>query len=690
MRTKAPSQSNETPSGRAPLQGWKEIATYLDRDARTARRWEQSSSLPVRRHGGERGSVYAYPAELDAWRATRKPRAGMEAQPQSWRRLIPAAAGGTALVAVAAVVLWGPIMNPPHPLIAAAEASGVVVRQVWTGPDVDIMGAPSPDGRFLSYVHWATGDLALRDLEAGKHHLLTGKGSWGDSDSYAEFSVISPDGSRVVYAWSDSGYELRIVGTDASESRLLYRNDEIPYLVPKSWTPDGKQVLAVFFRKDGTTQIALISVDDQSVRVVKTLDWNDRVEARLSPDGRYIAYDASKEGPSGPRDIFLLAADGSREIALVTHPANDMSPVWTPDGNWVAFVSDRTGAASLWAMRVADGRPQGRPVLFKRDIGTSNVLGFSNEGALFYGVGSGQEDVYIASLDFDDGRTTSPPVRGTERFLGSNSAPEWSPDGQRLAYFSKREAAGSTVLCVRSLETGEERDLPLQLGLNRPHLNRPRWSPDGRSLTVLGGDRRGRGGIYRIDVKTGEQTALFQSLPDDFLTFHVWSRDGEEIFFTRSDQQRKNVRVVARNVKTGQERVVHRPDGFARGIALSPDGGQLALVVSKRDRSVLTVIPAAGGEAREIDPGRYIPVNMLAWTADGRRLLFGTHVNVAQREVWLVSADGGEPRKLDLDMERMSGFTMHPDGKRIAFTAGGYSNEIWVMENFLPEMQVAK
>ena len=464
-----------------PLQGWKEIAAHLDRDARTARRWELESGLPVRRHAGDHGSVYAYPSELDAWRSARKPKAAESEQPQHGRRYVLALAGGLALAALAAAILRGPILNPPDPL-AEAAGSGVVVRQVWTGPDVDVMGAPSSDGRFLSYVHWATGDLALRDLETGEHHLLTGKGSWEVSDSYAEFSLVSPDGSQVVYAWSESGYELRIVGTDASGSRLLYRNEEVPYLAPKSWTPDGKQVLATFFKKDGTTQIALISVEDQSVRVVKTIDWDDRVEARLSPDGRHIAFDASSEGPSSPRDIFLLAADGSREIPLVTHAANDMSPIWTPDGNWLAFISDRTGTASLWAVRVVEGRPQGQPVLFKRDIGTSRALGFSTQGALFYGVGTGQQDVYIAALNLDEAKTTSPPVRGTERFLGSNSAPEWSPDGGRLAYYSKREAAGSTVLCVRSPETGEERDLPLQLSLNRPHLNRPRWRPDGREL----------------------------------------------------------------------------------------------------------------------------------------------------------------------------------------------------------------
>ena len=210
-------------SGEPPLQGWKEIAAYLDRDARTARRWELEAALPVRRHAGDHGSVYAYPTELDAWRAARKPKAAESEKPQRGRRYVPA------LAALAAAILRGPILNQPDPLAEAAD-SGVVVRQVWTGPDVDIMGAPSPDGRFLSYVHWATGDLALRDLETGEHHLLTGKGSWEVSDSYAEFSLVSPDGSQVVYAWSKSGYELRIVGTDASGSRLLLHRRRVPWL----------------------------------------------------------------------------------------------------------------------------------------------------------------------------------------------------------------------------------------------------------------------------------------------------------------------------------------------------------------------------------------------------------------------------------------------------------------------------
>ena len=91
------------------------------------------------------------------------------------------------------------------------------------------------------------------------------------SDNYAESSAISQDGKQVVYAWGnwdpDVGfYELRLVGTDGSDPRLLYRNPEVPYLKPKGWSADGTLILATFFTKDRTTQLALISAEDQSVR----------------------------------------------------------------------------------------------------------------------------------------------------------------------------------------------------------------------------------------------------------------------------------------------------------------------------------------------------------------------------------------------------------------------------------------
>jgi Tol biopolymer transport system component len=68
----------------------------------------------------------------------------------------------------------------------------------------------------------------------------------------------------------------------------------------------------------------------------------------LSPDGRWVAFAYPRESPwtasSKKADIYALAIDGSREIAIVTHPADDNLLGWTPDGRAVLFSSDRSGS----------------------------------------------------------------------------------------------------------------------------------------------------------------------------------------------------------------------------------------------------------------------------------------------------------------------------------------------------------
>ena len=270
------------------LESWKEIAGYLKRDVRTVIRWEKSEGLPVRRllHQA-RSSVYAYPSELDAWREAREPGLDNEISGPFWRRPVPAF--GLTLALLLALVSFGsgPLLTPPSAL--AQESGGMTVRRVWERA-ADLTGGPSPDGRYLSYVDWRTGDLAIRELATGKNRRLTNKGSWLESSEYAGVSAISPSGKQVAYTWynKDGFSELRLVGLDASGPRVLYRNEEVGYPHPAAWSPDGKHILATFARSDRTNQIVLVAVADGSVRVLKTLDWR-WPETSFSPDGRTIA-----------------------------------------------------------------------------------------------------------------------------------------------------------------------------------------------------------------------------------------------------------------------------------------------------------------------------------------------------------------------------------------------------------------
>ncbi len=590
----------------------------------------------------------------------------------------------------------------------ASRSSEMVTRRVWAGAEVDVLGSPSPDGRYLSCVDWTTGDLALRDLATGKMRHLTNKGSWTESREFALFSVISPDGKEVSYNWSnkDEYYDLRLVRLDSSTPRILYRDKEVPFVAPTDWSPDGRSILAVLFRQDGTSQVALVSVTDGSVRILKSLDWRLPGKMKFSPDGRYIAYDFPQHEDSHNRDIFLLAADGSREIPLVEHPADDLLLGWTPDGNNILFASDRSGSMSAWILRVADGKPQGSPELVKQDIGQAYPMGFTRAGSYYYALAIGASDVYTAEFDPAAGKVATPPQKATQRFIGSNSSPAWSPDGQYLVYISQRRqllsfGLGSQVLSIRSLKTGQERELSPKLYYIQENM---RWSPDGRSILVAARDGKNllRNGLYLIDAQTGEVTPILRSEPGLGSSFFdpAWFPDGKRLLYRRGDLGTTTETILTRDLETGQETELFRsaPRLEIRDIALSSDGRQLALALLEKETrsSVLKVLPVAGGDASELvrakEPERIVG-DSLSWSSDSRYIVFGRDRATSQgpkTELLTISPGGGDPHALGLAMDSVRRVSFHPNGHDLAFAAGRVRGEVWVMENFLPTLKAAK
>ena len=134
----------------------------------------------------------------------------------------------------------------------SAQDRGIVVRQIWAGPEVDLFGAPSLDGRYLSYVDWETGDLALRDLTTGEKRRLTK----AESGEFAYSSRLSPDAQQVAYVWvnKERPYHLRIISTSGAQSkpRVLYSNPNVGYTEVNGWSPDGKFVLATIVGEPAT------------------------------------------------------------------------------------------------------------------------------------------------------------------------------------------------------------------------------------------------------------------------------------------------------------------------------------------------------------------------------------------------------------------------------------------------------
>jgi len=591
--------------------------------------------------------------------------------------------------------------------LATSEGTALTVRQVWAGPSVDFLGAPSADGHYLPVTDWETGDLGIRDLVTGQTRRLTNKGSWMQSTAFAIFPVLSPDGKQVAYSWfnKEYGWELRVIGTDGSAPRVLYKGTATnsDWVFAAGWTPDGKYIAALIAESRAKAEVDLVSATDGSRRVLKPLSESaSRAMGllRFSPDGRYIAYETRQKPDSKENDILLFNVETKEEIPLVQHPANDFSPIWTLDGKNILFASDRTGTLGFWLQPVADGKPKGPPQLIKSDLGSVWPMGFTRNGSFYYGLDSGMNDVYVASIDFNSGKVLEAPAPLSQRYVGSNSAPAWSPDGKYLAYVSQR-GPGTTsltsrdkVLVIRSLDTGQEREVPVSLSL----INRPQWWPDGQSILVAGNDKRSRVGIYRVDAQTGEVKVLVQEEGNNY-RFPMLSPDGKTLSYLRINFPKGTWSIRARDLQSNGENEIFSvspPNGIAN-MGLSPDGQQLAFVVGDRTKpqvAPLRVMPISGGETRDVCQiiGDLGALSRLIWTPDGQKILFTVRrqdpakpVNSDQTfELWQVSAAGGQPQKVGLAMERLRALSLHPDGKRLAFAAGQSKPEVWVMENFLP------
>ncbi len=577
------------------------------------------------------------------------------------------------------------------------DHGAMAVRRVWADAEDD-EGGVSSDGRYLSYVHWTTGDLAIRNLATKENRLLTHKGSWSESEEFALSSAISPDNKQVAFTWfnKDRSADLRLVSLDGTNPRVLYQNPEASYPSPLGWSPDGKQILTLISRKDRTNQIALISAANGSARVLKTLDWRSPTSMAFSPDGRYIAYDFPPNEDSSNRDIYLLATDGSREIPLVQGPANDFLLGWAPDGKSVLFGSDRSGSTAAWVVEVVNGKPQGNPQLIRPDMGPAHPMGFTQKGAFFYSLTkSSGGDIYTATIDPATWKVTSSPTRIVERFVGFNLAPAWSPDGRLLAYISRRGSTDSPqlTLVIRSTASGEERELPLKFS----YIPNFRWSPDSHSILFSGTDRKGKPGIIKLNTETGEAAEIVQLENGGYAGAHrpELTPDGKMLVFGRFKGGLSHTSIVVRDLASGEETSVISKSGPSQAIswhALSPDGQKIAFKVSDQNTrsSTLNVMPTTGGQSHEIlvmhDPE---DIRQIEWTPDGQELVFAKVGAHPRTELWGIPAGGGQPHAL-LTMEGFIGLSLHPSGRQIALGGGQHSADVWVMENFLPALKASQ
>jgi Tol biopolymer transport system component len=569
----------------------------------------------------------------------------------------------------------------------------ITIRQVWTGADTDNCGTISRDGTMLSFVDWETGDLAVRNLRTKENILLTQEGTWDDPMHFALINEISPDGKRIAYSWYNEkgAYDLKILDINEKIPVTICPADTLEEIYPVTWFSGGEKLVLQKFKKVKNSyewQLSTFNVSDRQMNILKEFHTPFMTSAALLMDDQFLAYDYPDTGSDGRFDINLIPVDGGEEMQLVNHPANDRLLGWLPETNVLLFSSDRSGTTDIWAQIIEGGSTAGEPKRIVVNIGNAESQGITNAGSLYFNISQRKFESFIAPLDPQTGEIF---MEKKTPLLGSLGDVCWLDDGKCMICVQLLQNPANRPeykLGYLNTQTGEMRNLAPQLFIG----GMPRLSPNQKELLVYGLDlnrieeKDYRGGIYSIDLGTGEPSEI-RVARDVSQSYSVeWDAEGTSIFYT------SNGHILKHELETGDEGILFTDERINRPtLRRSYDGDHLLfdLQVGENEKHLLS-IPDNGGKAEVLcklsTKGTPLMYKKITTSPDGGFIYLTVDAPESGSALWRIPTGGGDPEKIWYSKERMAGISLHPDGNQIALSFLNQNLEIRAVENLPAEI----
>ncbi|MCC6162549.1 MAG: PD40 domain-containing protein [Acidobacteria bacterium] len=230
--------------------------------------------------------------------------------------------------------------------------------------------------------------------------------------------------------------EIYISDYDGENQRRVTVNRSLA--INPSWSLDGRAIAYTSYRRgypDVYVSYIYQGKMDQPAGGTETIH---NFLPAFSPDGNRIAFMTNRDGNM---EIYTVNRDGSNLRRVTRHQGNDSTPTWSPAGNQIAFTSDRSGRPQIYIVD-ADGMGQPRRITSETwaDRATWSPAPY-NEIAYAGQTGPGF-DIKIFNLEQGQIRTITD---GT----GSNESPSWAPNGRHLAFASTRAGRSQIFTIAR-------------------------------------------------------------------------------------------------------------------------------------------------------------------------------------------------------------------------------------------------
>jgi eukaryotic-like serine/threonine-protein kinase len=522
-----------------------------------------------------------------------------------------------------------------------------------------------PDGQSLIFASSQTGNWDIYRQAVGDRSAVN---LTEGSDSYDTQPTISPDGARIAFRSSRNGGGVFVMNIDGSNVTQVTDEGFNP-----TWSPDGHELalnddnITNFEARNtypSASKLWAVDIASGKRRVITT---RDAVQANWSPHGQRLAFWGEQKG--GHRDIWTVAADGQSEPVPVTDDAFvDWNPVWSADGEYLYFLSNRGGEMNLWRVSIDESRGFLRGVPEPATLPSNNCqhVSFAGNGSgLVYGQSTRNENVWQIGFDPARGEVTGGAsflTQGLKRYVFFSLA----PDEQSFVYLARGEPQ-------QDLFTADRGGTPLRrLTDDAAQDIVPRWSPDGQWIAFLS-DRSGKYEIWKVRPD-GSGLAQMTNEPGREVIAPVWSPDGSKLLY-----QIRNVNsyVIDAN-RPGTEQAPQSlpgspPSGFIPW-SWSPDGTLLVGWQPLNDQRSMVVYSFAEHryERFVIGFGSY-PI----WLNDNRRVLFREG-----EKLYLLDRLTGKWREvLSLKSPSQIGsYALSRDNKRLYYTIGSSEADIWLLK----------